>query len=186
MAMGVNAVRYDLEKWKGILASKCPLFTNTDTSYVPIGRIVKTGGLKACLDYLENVGDDLAEAMRDMLVFDAVVYNEDRHFGNFGILRDNLYGGILSFAPLFDHGMSLFNFGMPDEFKNLDEYAATRSPAYRGTTFEAICAGAKGKRQSAKLRRLFDFRFHRHEKYNLPEERLEAIERHIRKRAQQL
>ena len=28
-----------------------------------------------------------------MLVFDAVIYNEDRHFGNFGVLRDNLQEG---------------------------------------------------------------------------------------------
>jgi hypothetical protein len=179
-------VRYDLEKWKGILASKCRLFTDIDTAYVPIGRIVKTGGLKACLDYLSDEGDDLAESMRDMLVFDAVVYNEDRHFGNFGILRDMLYGGIMGFAPLFDHGMSLFNFGMLADFEDLDNYAKTRGPAYRDLTFETICMDYTGKEQKAKLRKLFDFRFKRHEKYNLPEERTDAIERHLRKRARDL
>lgn len=50
--MKLNAVHYDLENWKGITASRCALFTDVDTSYIPIGRIVKTGGLKACLDYL--------------------------------------------------------------------------------------------------------------------------------------
>ena len=49
--MGLNAVHYDLENWKGILASKCKLFTDIDTSYIPIGRIVKSGGLKACIEY---------------------------------------------------------------------------------------------------------------------------------------
>ena len=44
--MGLNAVHYDLENWKGILASKCKLFTDIDTSYIPIGRIVKSGGIK--------------------------------------------------------------------------------------------------------------------------------------------
>ena len=31
--MQLNAVRYDLENWKGITASKCALFTNKDISY---------------------------------------------------------------------------------------------------------------------------------------------------------
>lgn len=44
----LNAVHYDLENWKGITASKCALFTNIDTSYIPIGRIVRTGGIAAC------------------------------------------------------------------------------------------------------------------------------------------
>ena len=50
-AMGLDCVQYDLENWKGILASKCKLFTNIDTAFVPIGRIVKTGGLNAVLEY---------------------------------------------------------------------------------------------------------------------------------------
>ena len=48
-AMGLNAVSYELENWKGITASRCKLFTNIDTAYIPIGRIVREGGLKACL-----------------------------------------------------------------------------------------------------------------------------------------
>lgn len=42
--MRLNAVHYDLENWKGITASKCALFTNIDTAYIPIGRIVRTAG----------------------------------------------------------------------------------------------------------------------------------------------
>lgn len=43
-----------------------------------------------------------------MLVFDALIYNEDRHFGNFGVLRDNHSGNIIAPAPIFDNGLSLF------------------------------------------------------------------------------
>ena len=42
-----------------------------------------------------------------MLVFDAVIYNEDRHFGNFGVLRDNHTGKVIGAAPIFDNGVSL-------------------------------------------------------------------------------
>ena len=185
-AMGLNAVSYDLENWKGILASKCRLFTDIETSYTPIGRIVRTGGLKACLDYYMKLGEDFAEGMRSMLTFDAVVYNSDRHFGNFGVLRDNRSGAILSPAPLYDHGFSLFNYAMKADIANLDEYAATRFPAYANVTFEAICSDVIGKTQAQQLRRLIGFKFKRHPAINWPEERLIAIERHTQKRVRQL
>lgn len=185
-AMGLNAVTYDLENWKGILASKCKLFTDIDTAFIPIGRIVQTGGLKACLDFYAELGENFSEAVRSMLVFDAMIYNEDRHFGNFGILRDNRSGAVLAPAPLFDHGLSLFNYAMKDDLAKLDEYAATRFPAYGNITFESICAEVMGKTQARQLRKLIGFQFKRHPAINWPEERLTAIERHTQKRVRQL
>ena len=185
-AMGLDAVTYDLENWKGILASKCKLFTDIDTSYIPIGRIVQSGGLKACLDYYAELGDDFEESMRSMLVFDAVVYNADRHFGNFGILRDNHSGAIIAPAPLYDHGLSLFNYAMKDDIAKLNEYAATRLPAYGNVTFESICSEVMGKAQAQQLRKLIGFRFKRHPSINWPEERLTAIEQHTQKRVRHL
>ena len=183
--MGLNAVRYDLENWKNILASKCRLFTDRDTAFIPIGRIVKSGGIKACMDYYEGLGDDFSEQLRSMLVFDAVIYNEDRHFGNFGVLRDNHTGKILRPAPIFDNGLSLFNYGMPEDFKNLKAYAQTRSNPY-GVSYESICKEVMGAKQRAQLRRLIGFSFKRHESINLPEERLTAIERQIDSRVREL
>ena len=164
--MGLHAVTYDLENWKGILASKCQLFTDMDTAFVPIGRLVRSGGLQACLDYLAELGEDFAEAAHSMLVFDAVIYNEDRHFGNFGVLRDNHSGALIAPAPLFDHGQSLFNFAMPDDIKNLDEYAKTRYPAYGDISFERICSEVMGKTQAQQLRQLIGFKFERHPSIN--------------------
>lgn len=185
-AMGINAVQYDLENWKGILASKCKLFTDIDTAFVPIGRIVKTGGLTACLDYYGKLGNEYLEQVRSMLVFDAVIYNEDRHFGNFGLLRDNHTGKIIAPAPVFDNGLSLFNYGMPEDFKDLDGYAQTRAPAYGNVSFESVCKSVMGRTQVQQLHRLIGFRFNRHPHINLPEERLTAIERHMEKRVREL
>lgn len=61
-AMGLNAVEYDLENWKGMLASKCRLFTDIDTAFVPIGRLVTQGGLQSCLDYYAGLGKDTNNA----------------------------------------------------------------------------------------------------------------------------
>lgn len=184
-AMGLNAAHYDLENWKGILASKCKLFTDINTSYIPIGRLVKTGGLKACLEYFDKLGNDYLEQVKSMLVFDAVIYNEDRHFGNFGVLRDNKSGKIIASAPIFDNGLSLFNFATKEDFEDLESYAKTRSTPY-GVSFEDVCAEVMGKTQAAQLRRLIDFKFKRHSSINLPEWRVEALEQHIQKRVVRL
>lgn len=184
-AMGLDAVAYELENWKGILASRCKLFTDINTAYIPIGRIVREGGLKACLEYYRQLGPEAYEQIKSMLVFDAVIYNEDRHFGNFGVLRDNHTGKVTSAAPVFDNGMSLFNFAMPEDFQDLDSYAKTRGTAY-GVSFESVCQEVMGPIQARQLRKLIGFTFHRHPRLNWPEYRLEAIERHLQKRVRQL
>jgi hypothetical protein len=185
--MGIDAVHYDLEHWKGILAAKCKLFTDIHTAYVPIYRIVKNGGLAAVVRYYDRQGQAFSDSIRDMLVFDALIYNEDRHFNNFGILRDNRSGKVVAPAPVFDNGNALFHFAAKDSYADLDKYALTRSPHPAcGVKFESICASAMTPRQAAMLRKMLGFTFTRHPKINLPEDHLDAMERHIQKRASQL
>ncbi len=184
-AMKLNAVHYDIENWKGITASKCALFTSVDVSFIPVGRIVRTGGIQACLDYYDRLGSDFAEQIRSMLVFDALIYNEDRHFGNFGVLRDNHTGRIIAPAPIFDNGLSLFCFAGREDIPNLAEYAKTRTTPY-GVTYEEVCMEVMGAKQKEQLRRVLDFRFRRHPSINLPEEHLQAIEKVIRSRVREL
>lgn len=183
--MGLHAVRYELENWKGILAFRCKLFTDINTTYISIGRIVREGGLKACLEYYENLGPEAYEEIKSILVFDAVIYNEDRHFDNFGVLRDNHSGVLLGAAPVFDNGWSLFNFAIPEDWKDLDSYAKTRGTAY-GISFENVCREVMGSVQARQLRGLIGFKFQRHPRLNFPEERLSVIERHVQKRVRQL
>ena len=184
-AMGLNCVEYDLENWKGILASKCRLFTDIDTSFVPISRLIKDKTLKTSLNYYAGLGKLFYDDLCSMLVFDAVIYNEDRHFGNFGVLRDNHTGKIIKPAPIFDNGLSLFNFAMADDLQNLSEYAKTRTPPY-GVSFDEVCKAVMGSKQKSQLRKLLNFTFTRHPSINLPEERLMAIESQIHTRAREL
>ena len=120
-----------------------------------------------------------------MLVFYAVIYNEDRHFGNFGVLRDNKNGMIIGPAPIFDNGLSLFNYAMDSDIADLENYAKTRSNPY-GVSYESICSEIMGTKQKNQLRKLIDFKFTRHPSINLPEERLTAIENHLQNRVRKL
>lgn len=44
-----------------------------------------------------------------MILLDYIILNEDRHFRNFGMIRDANTGKWLKPAPIFDSGSSLFH-----------------------------------------------------------------------------
>ena len=183
--MGIQHVTYGLSMWKRCLCSTCELFCDIDHSYVPIYCFVDRCTLKTVAEYLKSLGSEFYDRFIDMLIFDALIYNEDRHFGNFGLMVDNKTNRPYAFAPLFDHGLSLFNYAMPDDLQNLEEYAKTRLSAYN-VPFENIVKEFISGKQKERLRRMIDFRFQRHSRYNLPAERLKAIEKHLQKRTQAL
>lgn len=186
--MGLDAVDYDLRRWKGILASVCELFTNIDTAYVPAGHIVRSGGIKACVDYYDSLGESFGQAIRNMLVFDALVCQEDRHFGNFGLLRDNKTGRFSSPAPLFDNGIALLNYALDEDIstdEKLDNYVLTRSTPY-GMSYAEVCFKYMTRDMHERLRKILSYSLPCHAKYNLPQPRLDFLERFIRRRAGQL
>lgn len=183
--MELNHVDYSLAKWKGCICSVCELFTDIDHSYVPIFRFVPDYSLRKVSEFIKDLGDKFYDEFVDMLIFDALIYNEDRHFGNFGLIVDNRTNEPCSFAPIFDNGLSLFNYAMPDDLENVDEYAKTRSSSY-GVPFENIVKEFITPRQKDKLRRMIGFKFTNDKNYNLPAKRLRIIEKHLQSRVEKL
>ncbi len=184
--MGLNHIDYNLAKWKGTLCSTCELFTSKEVSYVPICRFLEKCTLRAVADFLKNLGSEFYDPFVDMLIFDALIFNTDRHFGNFGLLVDNATNKPIGFAPIFDNGLSLFNYAMDEDLKDLDKYSKTRQPAYEGVTYEEIVKQFVTERQKSQLRKMINFKFKKHSRYNLPRKRLETIEKFLQKRTQEL
>lgn len=187
-AMGVNAISYNLSKWEGELCSVCDLFTSKEYSYLPVGRVIAAGGMEAVREYYKNLGEEYVNSLNAMLVFDAVIFNTDRHFGNFGFMVDNKTNQISAPAPLFDHGNSLFNYAGRDDLENfaaLEAYAATLMPCtyddFTGTAKKALTPELR-----EGLRHLLDFKFKKHSRYNLPDKRLKLLEQFVRKQARVL
>lgn len=183
--LGINAIEYGLSKWRGELCSTCELFTSKEYSFLPVGRVVTSGGMEAVREYYEKLGDEFVEALNDMLVFDAIIMNTDRHFGNFGFLVANKTNKIVAPAPLFDHGNSLLSFAGRDDLKDdksLKAYADTLLPCvyddFIGTAKTVLTP-----RHQVGLRKLLDFKFKKNSRYNLPDKRLRMIEKMIRERA---
>jgi len=184
-AMGIDAVEYGLSIWKGKLCSTCEIFTDIDTSYIPIGRLVREGGIRAVMKFYNNLGEEYYQKFIDMLVFDAVICNTDRHFENFGVLVDNKTNHIKDFAPIFDNGLSLFCYAMDEDLKNFKTYARTRVPA----TYPDFVGFAKQimtKCQRDKLRPLLNIKLKKHQRYNLSDDRLKAIEAFLKDRVREL
>jgi len=187
-AMGIDAVSYGLSRWKGILCSTCELFTNRETAYIPIGRIVARGGMKAVAEYYRTLGPAFEKSLRDMLVFDAVVCNTDRHFGNFGLLIDSTMNRVTAPAPLFDHGNALFNYAGEEFLRSedaLDTYVQTLQPCVYDD-FITTAASHMDEESREQLRHLMTFKIRKHSRYNLPDQTLKLIEGQVRKRARLL
>lgn len=187
-ALGVDAVPYKLSMWKQRLCSVCELFTNKDTSFVPIGRIVRSGGMQAVREYYESLGENFVSALNDMIVFDAVVFNTDRHFGNFGVLVDSRTNRITAPAPLFDHGNSLFSLAGKDALsgeREMAKYAKTLLPCVYDD-FVTEARKILTKEHKDRLRGLLEFRIKRNNRYNLPNDRIALIEKTVVSRVKEL
>ncbi len=127
-------------------------------------------------------------ALNDMIVFDAVIFNTDRHYGNFGFLVDSRTNKIIAPAPLFDHGNALLNLAGVDALKNKDSilrYAKNQMPC----VYDDFVAEAKKvmtHEHKNHLRKLLNWEFKRHSRYNLSPERLELVAYAVQQRAAEL
>jgi len=196
-AMGLNPVKYGLSRWKTVLGCTCELFTDIDTAFVPmsslVGRQIKDIDPSRCYsvcgdwfkDFDRENGTDLFGYFASTIVFDSLILNEDRHLGNFGVLRDNHSGKITGNAPIFDNGISLFNYSSIQELRKLD----THKQAYANYFKQPFNSQAKefgGALQAEQLSRLSDFKFKKHSRYNWDSERMGIIQEYIHKRVAEL
>ena len=177
-AMGLDHVEYSLSKFKGYLCSTCNIFTSDKLGYLPAGRIM-------------NVAEALEDnRFADIFFFDALIFNTDRHLGNFGYLVDNDKNEIVGAAPIFDNGYGLFSLALYrpgdrlDEFSDLAKYVSRVKPALYSKWIGF--PGGITKSMLERMKALKGFRFKRHKYYNLPQDRLHSIEKFIQSRILQI
>lgn len=177
--LGIPYIDYDLEMYKDELVSVCKIFTSKDIAYVPIYLVANIDDIDKAYNWcLEH---NLEEAFGDMILFDALIYNHDRHLGNFGVIKDNHTGDILGMAPIFDNGAGLLAYTSLSKFKDLaifEDYYKNNNDFNMSNywiDFRDLVKKYCTSKQLDKLKKLDNFKFTKHPRYNLLEGRLEYL-----------
>ncbi|MDU6036923.1 MAG: hypothetical protein E6Y83_01145 [Clostridium butyricum] len=122
--LNLNYVKYEIEKWNDVYCVRSKLFTSEETGYLTMTEYLnKQLGSRTKWRYgdvCSVLTRNFIEQLNDIMVFDFIIENKDRHFSNFGFLIDNDNGSLKSLAPIFDNGYSLLNFEMEQDFINYD------------------------------------------------------------------
>lgn len=173
-----NYVSYDLRSHGGRICSVCDIFTSEDYGFIPYAAIdVGNTTIKSILRIASELGFE--DEIKEMFVIDAVIMNADRHKNNFGFIIDNRTLQIEGFAPLFDHNLALLPYAEElSEFEFNGEYYREHGPRIGDDWIPSAVACLTPKTRKV-LINLRDFQFDRHAKYNLPEWRLEALEKEM-------
>jgi hypothetical protein len=109
-----NYTRYSAELMGGKPVSVCECFVNENIELITANDVVKhflpdyrespyNHYIKCC----HRLGFDVTDSLDEMIVVDYVIGNTDRHYRNFGLLRDVNTLKIIGSAPLYDSGTAL-------------------------------------------------------------------------------
>lgn len=154
-SMGMNSTAYWLDCWEEQRCSVCDNFATKDVSYVPF--VVASGfdTFVGAAAFFAELGKASFETFADMVVLDSLVCNTDRHYSNFGVLRDNRTGDVFSIAPIFDNGRGLFPNAAEVSLQDLIREAELSSPVLSGiASFFELAERIIGDTQKEKLSRL--------------------------------
>lgn len=193
--MGNKYVPYDLEIFhhknrKKELICLCPLFTSEDVGYVTAYDFLRSRDLDVehldleSLEVQKEMGAIFGqEQYGDMMLFDTLIGNKDRHLGNFGVLVNNNTGEVLGMAPLFDNGYSLLYGAAVQDLQSMyfEEYIKTIQCKYLSLDLQAQFFVRQ--RHVAALKKLQSFHFQKHLLCNYGADVLEVMGEFVRYRA---
>ncbi|MBQ3546618.1 MAG: HipA domain-containing protein [Lachnospiraceae bacterium] len=114
-------ISYQVMWNKEVPYSVCEDFVTSDTELIPAWRIMQTqkkennvSVYQHFLSCCEKLGiKDVVRFLDRMIVLDYIITNEDRHFNNFGVLRNAETLEWIGMAPIYDSGSSLGYDKMP-------------------------------------------------------------------------
>ena len=113
--LGIDHIPYRLMWIDDKPYSVCDNFVTQSSELISASRLMqirpKENSENSYLHFVnicKELGIDIVPMLDRMIVFDYIIANEDRHFGNFGLLRDPDTLEWLGAAPMFDNGTSLW------------------------------------------------------------------------------
>lgn len=189
--LDIPHIKYNLEQFHGELISTCECFCNENLSYTPIYHLfseeeMKSSGMSNVLDIrMKYFGK---RAYKDMFLFDYVTHNYDRHLGNFGMYYDPNTKEILGPAKIYDNGAGLLAYGTVQDLNQgkLNEIWINDRTYMSWITFDHTLQYLIDSEMKEKARKLINFKFEKHEKYNLNDNRLKALEDFVQSRVERI
>lgn len=194
--MGFDHIHYDLEKFHHRNGSEelvclCPLFTSADVGFVPAYDFFRDKNIEITSENISELATQTKmayaydiNAYQDLMVFDSVVCNQDRHLGNFGYLVDNNTGKYLRPAPIFDNGLSLLAGAAQGNLAHINEYIQSIQGKYMN--FDRQAQLFVQPRHAPLLRSLLNFHFAKHPHFNVSDEAIDKMSEMIQLRAKRI
>jgi hypothetical protein len=194
--MEFEHVGYDLEEFhhrngdKEIVC-KCKLFTSENEGFINAYEFFLANGFDTKEANLSDLSSQAKmarlygeSAYQDLMVFDSLICNQDRHLGNFGYIVDNNTGKFLRPAPIFDNGFSLLSGASQNGLNNLEDYISTISGKYLDFDMQARLFIAP--RHIPHIRSLLNFQFEKHPHFNVSDEAIDKLSEMIQIRAKRI
>ncbi len=139
--------KYTIELINNEVCSKCECFINENTELLSAYSILQpylknnkegpTFLYQKYINTLESYGiENTKEKLAEMFILDYLIVNEDRHLGNFGVIRDANSLAWLDIAPIFDSGNSMF--AQKDTFEMNFETAYATFINNKNVNYESI------------------------------------------------
>lgn len=109
-----------------------------------------------------------------MCILDALIFNPDRHYGNFGVMFDTDTMEPIELCPVFDNNRSLFPDLDQEQLENPNWYLGKCKPKL-GRDFLITARGLMTSEIRGDLKNLIGFQFQQHDRIRAPQERLDAL-----------
>lgn len=184
--MGYEHVEYTAVSFQGVLVSKCRLLTSQERMMVPLGYCLTKCDLAGVIEFCEE--HDILEALYEILMFDYLVTNNDRHLNNIGVLMDVNNFEVLGLAPIFDNGAGLLPYAVKPDLESYESsiiYASAKGPRFYRSFFEGASL-ALDRLPKEPIEGLLEFKFRRDYELQLPEWRVIALEQYVQGQARSL
>ena len=126
-------IRKENKEW----VSVCECISNNEIEMISAHDLVRKYGIERSYEGLIKFGEEnncigLKDSLNEMIVIDYIIRNTDRHWNNFGILRNGVSGDWIGLIPLYDNGYSLWN---NDVVRN---DSPTHSSSFKDTNEECL------------------------------------------------
>ena len=113
----IEHVPYELYWRKELPFSKCPIMLEKGEELIHSFYLNKTGKKENNVSYYEHyinqcvsmgLSKNIRKDLENMILVDFMTANTDRHWSNFGVIRDSETLIAKRLAPLYDHGASFY------------------------------------------------------------------------------